>query len=121
MGESSASSLTPKLWMSGETRKGAADPLQRVSVPFAPLLQSKPLDVGIQLDGGGSPDFNSGFFQRGVMQGEDGVGGREVKVGSGSTSPPLLSPPVLSSPLLTLLSLPCSLFPGHRKRPRPHR
>lgn len=38
------------------------------------------MDVGVQLDSGGSPDFNSGFFENGVLQGEDGVGGREVKV-----------------------------------------
>ncbi|KAL7412473.1 Metallo-dependent phosphatase-like protein [Mrakia frigida] len=38
------------------------------------------MDVGIQMDSGGSPDFNSGFFEKGVLQGEDGVGGREVKV-----------------------------------------
>jgi len=38
------------------------------------------MDVGIQMDSGGSPDFNSGFFENGIMKGEDGAGGREVKV-----------------------------------------
>lgn len=40
------------------------------------------MDVGVQLDANGSPLFNSGFFERGILQGSDGVGGKEIKVRS---------------------------------------
>jgi hypothetical protein len=73
------------------------------------------MDVGLQLDENGSPVFNSGFFEIGILQASDGAGGHEIKVRP-SKSAYAVTLPRSDRELIILIFL-----LGHRERSRPHR
>lgn len=69
------------------------------STPDIDAVSGKPLDIGVQMGGKGSPKTNGGMFEKGLMMAhENELGGREVKVvanGHCHSTPSYLSPRVL--------------------------